>query len=461
MSVFTIPVAVLSGVALALSGAPAPSPSPVLAAAKVPGRQIRIVVSGERLGQVATVKVKGYKGKADGYHKVLMVTQRKKLAKLPVGRYRVSARTIAAAGRTASAKPVKIRVTARRGAIARLVYVATPPPPPPGPDVTAPGAATGLTVKGTELSSVSLAWTNPPDADLAQVMVRRAVGDVPPGTPTSGTAVPLASPTAGAVTDGGLRPITGYAYSVFTQDAAGNLGGPTSITVKTAEPVVVAGGLTGLSAGEALDSGDWLQSPDGRYRLVNQPDGNLVQQVAISGREVWQTGTSGGPALLIMMPDGDLLLMPRTGGEPIWSTGTAGATSRFEVRDDADLAVVTGTATAWTSDTVDDRLIAGERLYSGQQITSPNGLVRLIQQSDGNLVLYGEGDAVLWSLETYGHPGAWTVMQADGNFVVYTASDAPLYSSNSYGNPGAYAVVENDGHWSLRLPDESVWVRFP
>ncbi len=90
-----------------------------------------------------------------------------------------------------------------------------------------------------------------------------------------------------------------------------------------------------------------------------------------------------------------------------------------------------------------DRLIADERLYSGQQITSPNGLVRLIQQSDGNLVLYGEGDAVLWSLDMYGHPGAWTIMQADGNFVVYTAADEPLYSSNSYGNPGAYVVVEN------------------
>ena len=450
MNLFTIPVSVLSGVALALSSAAvvgpvaagAPGVSPVqalgpgsaLSAAKVPGRQIRIVVAGERLGQTASVKVKGLTGDADGYKKVVKVTQKKKLAKVPVGKYRVSARKIQAGGRTASAEPVKIKVTVRRGATARLVYVATPPPPP-GADVTAPGAVTGLTVTGTTLSSISLAWTNPPDADLAQVLVRRAVGEVAPSGPTAGTAVPLSSPIVGLGTDGGLSPITKYAYSVFTKDTSGNVSGPTSVTVKTADPVLVASGATGVPAGSALNSGDFLLSPDGRYRLVNQPDGNLVQQVALSGRVLWETGTAGGESLLIMMPDGNLLLMPKVGGEPSWSTGTSGDSPNFQVQNDANLKVFTGAVTAWSSNTVDDRLIANERLYAGQQITSPNGLVRLVQQADGNLVLYGAGDAVLWYVGSYGSPGAWTVMQADGNFVVYAPDNSPLWSHQHMGQP--------------------------
>lgn len=472
MRTFTVPFAVVSVAAVALSGpavggpiaahVPVAGRMSVLSAAKVPGRQIRLVVAGERLGQTASVKVKGLTGKANGYHKTVKVITKKKLAKVPVGKYRVSAKRIEAGGRTASAEPVKITVTARRGATARLVYVATPPPPPPtGPDVTAPGAVTGLTVTGTTLSSVSLAWTNPPDADLAQVLVRRAVGEVAPSGPTAGTAVSLSSPVVTLGTDGGLRPITKYAYSVFTKDTSGNVSGPASVTVKTADPVLVAIGATGVPAGSALNSGDFLLSPDGRYRLVNQPDGNLVQQVALSGRVLWETGTVGWESLLIMMPDGDLLLMPKVGGEPSWSTGTSGDSPHFQVQNDANLKVFTGAGTAWSSNTVDDRLIANEQLHADQQITSPNGLVRLVQQADGNLVLYGEGDAVLWATYTYGNPGAWTVMQADGNFVQYAPDNSPLWGTNTWSFPGSYVVVADDGHWRLYLPDGTVFWTIP
>jgi hypothetical protein len=162
-----------------------------------------------------------------------------------------------------------------------------------------------------------------------------------------------------------------------------------------------------------------------------------------------------------MMPDGDLLLMPKVGGEPSWSTGTSGDSPHFEVRNDANLKVFTGAGAAWSSNTVDDRLIANEQLHAGQQITSPNGLVRLVQEADGNLVLYGQGDAVLWATYTTGSPGAWTVMQADGNFVVYAPDNSPLWYTDTWGNPGNYVVVADDGHWRLYASDGRVVRIYP
>ena len=54
----------------------------------------------------------------------------------------------------------------------------------PVADVTAPGPVTGLTASGVSSSSVVLSWVNPVDVDFAGVVVRRAVGSVPPGSPS-------------------------------------------------------------------------------------------------------------------------------------------------------------------------------------------------------------------------------------------------------------------------------------
>lgn len=99
-----------------------------------------------------------------------------------------------------------------------------------------PGPVTGLATGAITTTSIALSWTNPTDADLASVIVRRAVGATPPATAAAGTAVTLANPTATTVTDTGLTATTGYAYAVFTRDTTGNTSTAVTITATTSTP---------------------------------------------------------------------------------------------------------------------------------------------------------------------------------------------------------------------------------
>ena len=98
---------------------------------------------------------------------------------------------------------------------------------------------TGLTAGDRTPTSIALSWTNPTDADLAEVIVRRAKGPVAPGSATAGTGVylgPWGPPTGPSVTDTGLDPNTGYSYAVFTRDTTGNISSPTTLTTSTTSP---------------------------------------------------------------------------------------------------------------------------------------------------------------------------------------------------------------------------------
>nr|WP_269812883.1 cell wall-binding repeat-containing protein [Ornithinimicrobium sediminis] len=92
----------------------------------------------------------------------------------------------------------------------------------PAPDVEAPGPVSALTVAEVSSTSVTLSWTNPDDADLAELIVRRAVGGTAPDGPEDGEPVALGDPLAESVTDEGLEADTQYSYTVFTRDTAGN-----------------------------------------------------------------------------------------------------------------------------------------------------------------------------------------------------------------------------------------------
>ncbi|MGW7002613.1 hypothetical protein ACWGCW_07250 [Streptomyces sp. NPDC054933] len=99
------------------------------------------------------------------------------------------------------------------------------------------------------------------------------------------------------------------------------------------------------------------------------------------------------------------------------------------------------------------RLLPGQHLTPGASLSS--GSMKLVMQSDGNLVAYlkagGSAAPAEWSSGTYGHPGAYAVMQPDGNLVVYSHNGGPgiggaLWSSGTSGNAGAHAVLQDDGN---------------
>ena len=67
-----------------------------------------------------------------------------------------------------------------------------------------------------------------------------------------------------------------------------------------------------------------------------------------------------------------------------------------------------------------DVLRAGEGLGIDQKLTSSNGKYTLIMQGDGNLVLYTESNAPVWSTRTQGKGAVRASLQDDGNLVLYT-----------------------------------------
>lgn len=92
----------------------------------------------------------------------------------------------------------------------------------------------------------------------------------------------------------------------------------------------------------------------------------------------------------------------------------------------------------------------GESLELGQFLRSGSGNYRLIlQESDGNLVLYDDTNRVVWapkndigrSLEG----AASAVMQEDGNFVLYDSSREALWATGTDRNSGARLYLRNDG----------------
>ena len=96
---------------------------------------------------------------------------------------------------------------------------------------------------------------------------------------------------------------------------------------------------------------------------------------------------------------------------------------------------------------ISDTLSAGGRLTAGQWLASSNRRYRLVYQTDGNLVLMDDEDAVaLWSSGTSGTSTGQVLMQSDGNLVVYDAQGSGLWASGTVGNPNARLLVQNDGN---------------
>jgi hypothetical protein len=95
-----------------------------------------------------------------------------------------------------------------------------------------------------------------------------------------------------------------------------------------------------------------------------------------------------------------------------------------------------------------DTLSAGQQMNGGQYLASTNGIFALVMQSDGNLVLYGEGHAV-WQSKTSGHPGAILRAQTDGNIVLYAANGTtPLWNTET--NNANRLVIQPDGNLVAR-----------
>ena len=106
-----------------------------------------------------------------------------------------------------------------------------------------------------------------------------------------------------------------------------------------------------------------------------------------------------------------------------------------------------------------DTLNSNTALTPGTKLDSNNGCFSLVQQTDGNLVLYHNiRRQALWNTGTYNRQVKWTVMQGDGNLVTYDPSNRPIWASGTDRRGGTRLVMQNDGNAVIYRPDnQPVW----
>lgn len=88
----------------------------------------------------------------------------------------------------------------------------------------------------------------------------------------------------------------------------------------------------------------------------------------------------------------------------------------------------------------------GRGLGQGDAVGSCDGKFTLMEQTDGNLNLYGPAGKLLWSSNTAGWNGYALVMQSDGNLVDYSPYSHPAFFSATSGHPGAFTAIQSDGN---------------
>lgn len=209
------------------------------------------------------------------------------------------------------------------------------------------------------------------------------------------------------------------------------------------------------------------------YRLELQSDGNLVEYRHTEGHDVamWATGTrSTTPTTLQFQSDGNVVLR-NAAGKALWSTGTAGRPAAyFDVYGNGQ--VVTQDPTGHilsahgpaqvTSPGTEVNWAITPSFYASSKITRALGV-----QSDGNLVEYvysGGSQRAVWSTGTAGVGTVRLVAQSDGNLVLRQVSTGrAVWASGSHG-PTAYHQLDlqDDGNLVLYRTDgirrvQAVW----
>lgn len=219
-----------------------------------------------------------------------------------------------------------------------------------------------------------------------------------------------------------------------------------------------------LRPGQMLKPGQYLRSPNKKYILLQQTDGNLV---LYQGRTaLWATATRQRGAVTAMQADGNLVVYGAH-AKALWAANAGvhkGAT--LVLQDDGNLVIYTksGKPVWWRGISV-GTLRPGYSLRPGQAVVSPNRQYFLLMQADGNLVLYrgslldNKPKQALWSSVT-STPGSFATMQTDGNFVVYSPSNSPLWAAGPGVNKGAMLAVQDDGNMVIyNSAGKPVWWR--
>ena len=203
------------------------------------------------------------------------------------------------------------------------------------PDITPSAPVTALRAAGTHAASITLAWQNPDDYDLDQVIVRRTTGTTPPATPTSGTPVPLGHPRATSVPDPGLTPNTPYSYAVFTRDQTGNT---STAATATATPQATGFRATTTAGGGAHTCGirnsyAYCWGDNWKGQLGDGTDSDRDTPTAVAGNRRYTTITAGFTHTCALATDGKAWCWGGNGDGQLGDGTTRQRTSPVAVAD--------------------------------------------------------------------------------------------------------------------------------
>jgi hypothetical protein len=216
-----------------------------------------------------------------------------------------------------------------------------------------------------------------------------------------------------------------------------------------------------LISGEALigtGDPDFIQSPDGRFKVVMQADCNLV--LYKGQHALWASGTDrkGSQCTAIMQSDGNLVVY-NGNHSPLWATGTNGHSGVSAViQNDGNFVLYQNAHPMWASNTQVPEPVSkgvtghpvilrpGEALLGSKNdfLQASGTIITFRMQPDCNLVLY-EGTAPRWASNTNGNRNdCRAIMQSDGNLVIYKDDGRVAWASGTQGRPGASLVLQSD-----------------
>lgn len=105
-----------------------------------------------------------------------------------------------------------------------------------------------------------------------------------------------------------------------------------------------------LRTDDRLGPGDAISSPDGRFVLRMQTDGNLVLY-APGNNAMWDSGTDTPGSVVVMQGDGNLVVYA-PGNRAVWSSKSSGSQCVLILQDDGNLVIyAAGNRAVWSTGT--------------------------------------------------------------------------------------------------------------